>query len=1372
MSSSNTFVKSLCDAVKVPLAGLDRLSTAMAYIVAMYDGASIPNYLNKEDYAFLDTPKGKYKKLIDKVGSVFPYVQYSDSWYSYRKEFSDESYLTVMVHLKDKNPEAYAVLKSFAEKDKFYGSGSFLSVCRIMEGNPDELARPRAVTQRADLYTIADFVLTKAESHTLDPFMKTLGSKDFGNALSLTLYWKFLDNEQVTDVLEKADRLVEESVKLSRIEKDDLHEYTTLYRYIYEGKEVNMEEGEMGQGPWAQVYYALRKMYAGDIDGALRHYKAAFRTFNEETSSYKNCVPDFIMSHFYIMCLKKADTPDSRKKVEQFLNKKLEEVYLHNWAELTARTVGATLHSSGPETHISVFIHRLYHRPMASIISKLTVLSLGKSSALLGTNNTDKLPVAAIVRHEMGAFVPIPDKDALQGLFGGPSLMGNMQFKQAWERQLEQAVDLLGKGAPAPKGIKTADSRIIYIIYPQSKTFEIHLQKAKKNGDWGTSTKMSARKFRDDRTLPKGPEDLALAAKLPDSRDSFFDYSILLKEMIGSDRVFALGKDPDGQEILLPVSIYEDKPTITVTKTKGDTPQYRISANTRTYDGEGGKTVFRTDDTHYSVVSTTPFQDKILRALIAIPGGIPLSAERYLRDILPRFAPYFDINSPLIDGGTTMIKVAGDSRLVLRITPTKENAFLLETLVKPLPSGKKIFLPGKGSKNVIDESSGKRYQINRDLDEERYNILMFHEFCEKSLDFDLQGAGEVDDTPFEMSPMDILDVLDYASRNTGSVAVEWKEGKRLVLRGTVEPKNVVIDIHSKERWFEMEGSVTLPDGNVLELAKLLQAISSGAEKDGYVRLGEDEYVKISDTLRKQLRKLEAMAQRGAKGKEKISVFQVGQLSELIRGGDDGMDVKVDRGIKSLMKKIEASSSLDVQVPSGLTATLRDYQVDGYEWMVRLDSWGGGACLADDMGLGKTIQTIAFLLHKKAGGAALVVTPASVLYNWQNELARFSPSLRVSILNTSADREALVRDAGPGDVILSTYGILVSEEKHLCEKKWNVVCLDEAHVIKNRDTKMSASAMKLSASSRIILTGTPVQNYLGELWNLFQFLNPGLLGTYEQFRTKFILPIENLSDKERQRQLRRMIQPFMLRRTKAEVVSELPDKTEITREVMLSAEETLCYEKIREEAKALLEGESKVSVMALSMITKLRQAACSMNLVEDNWPGHESKVTAFMDLVTEITSSGNRVLVFSQFTSFLSMCKAALDKASIPYFYLDGSTPIKKREEMVEAFQKGEMPLFLISLKAGGLGLNLTGANYVIHLDPWWNPAVEQQATDRAYRIGQRQNVTVYHLISSHTIEEKIVRLHKVKRDMADAILEGANVSHALTLEDLRELVDF
>ena len=475
-------------------------------------------------------------------------------------------------------------------------------------------------------------------------------------------------------------------------------------------------------------------------------------------------------------------------------------------------------------------------------------------------------------------------------------------------------------------------------------------------------------------------------------------------------------------------------------------------------------------------------------------------------------------------------------------------------------------------------------------------------------------------------------------------------------------------------------------------------------------------------------------------------------------------------MESLRQRIAESSKLQPRVPKTLKADLRKYQEEGFEWLSRVTSWGAGVCLADDMGLGKTLQTISLLLEQKKEGASLVVAPASVVPNWRNEIRKFAPSLNVLILNSADDRAAMIKKAKQGDIVLATYAMLNINEAELIEQEWNVICLDEAHTIKNPTTKMSKSAMKLRAKRKVILTGTPIQNHLSELWNLFQFINPGLLGSADAFKKKYILPIEGDRNKSRQIQLRKLISPFLLRRTKGEVIEELPEKNEVVRPVELSDTEMARYELQRAQAEAMVEVEKNVSVSTLAEITRLRQLACSTALVDKKWEGVSSKTLAFIDLAESLNDSGNRALVFSQFTSYFAEIKKMMDKTHLPYLYLDGSTPMKKREQLVREFQEGDCPFFLISLKAGGLGLNLTGANYVIHLDPWWNPAIEQQATDRAYRIGQEQDVTVYRLIAQHTIEEKILRLHKTKRDLADSLLEGTDMAHAMTQAELLELL--
>jgi SNF2 family DNA or RNA helicase len=438
-------------------------------------------------------------------------------------------------------------------------------------------------------------------------------------------------------------------------------------------------------------------------------------------------------------------------------------------------------------------------------------------------------------------------------------------------------------------------------------------------------------------------------------------------------------------------------------------------------------------------------------------------------------------------------------------------------------------------------------------------------------------------------------------------------------------------------------------------------------------------------------------------------------------------------------------------------------------MIRLSEWGAGACLADEMGLGKTVQAIAVLLHRAHIGAALVVSPVSVMPNWVSEVNRFAPSLHIKTLY-NVDRAATLNSLEPGDLLITSYGLLLSEEQAITSKHWATVILDEAHAIKNFNTKTSKAAMSLQADFRVILTGTPIQNHLGEMWNLFQFINPGLLGSLAHFTEVFIRP----DDEKSRKRLKKLITPFILRRTKTAVLEELPPKTEIIRKITLSDEEVAFYEMLRRQALESLESDDSSQgakhLKVLAEITRLRQACCNPALVYPEITIESTKLSTFLEIAAELKENRHRALVFSQFVTHLSIVRKALDKAGYTYCYLDGSTPVTKRTSEVRNFQNVQSDFFLISLKAGGLGLNLTAADYVIHLDPWWNPAIEDQASDRAHRIGQNRPVTVYRLVAEQTIEEKIIQLHNTKRDLADSLLEGSDQSAKMSINELMALI--
>lgn len=508
------------------------------------------------------------------------------------------------------------------------------------------------------------------------------------------------------------------------------------------------------------------------------------------------------------------------------------------------------------------------------------------------------------------------------------------------------------------------------------------------------------------------------------------------------------------------------------------------------------------------------------------------------------------------------------------------------------------------------------------------------------------------------------------------------------------------------------------------------------------------------------------------------------------------------------------------VPAGLGAVLRPYQVEGFRWLSRLADLGFGGILADEMGLGKTLQTIALVKSLrdagKLAGPVLIACPASLVFNWTDEFARFAPDVAVAPLEGSRNqRELLAARAGAGacgegrvlgaaalaglddvvdldapvpEVIVASYDRVRIDAPFLRPVAWGMVVLDEAQRIKNHATKTTRAVKRLRAPLRFALTGTPIENRLSELWSIFDFLMPGLLGSYERFRERYELGILG-EDEEAAARLRALVEPFLLRRRKADVLTDLPAKCENVRYVPLGPEQRRLYDgaeqRLREDLNAqkrqnssranrrghLAEAE-KSSVEVLAELTRLRQIALDPALVFENYKGGAEKLGAIMELVEEAVDAGRKVLVFSQFTSYLDVLAAELDQRGLAHFVITGVTPKQQRVSLVNEFNADETPVFLVSLKAGGTGLNLTGASVVIHADPWWNAAATDQATDRAHRIGQRREVDVYKVVAKGTIEERIVALQQAKRDLADSVVaaSGGEALAGLTRDRLAELL--
>ncbi len=717
------------------------------------------------------------------------------------------------------------------------------------------------------------------------------------------------------------------------------------------------------------------------------------------------------------------------------------------------------------------------------------------------------------------------------------------------------------------------------------------------------------------------------------------------------------------------------------------------------------------------------------------------------------------VSSELLKSSSGLEALKASSKITFQIIPdSSATEFNVRAFVRPAEGCELTVAPGEGLDTLAALVKRKPMRILRNLQAEKAN---WEQMSEKLEEF---SAWEGGDRLWTLDTMRCLEFMETLREASKIADIEWPEGAKLtVRRAPISFPDLRLKVNSVDRWFSLDGTVSIDGKTQLKINQILDKLKDRV--GNFIHLEGSEYVLITNKLLKQLEILEDVSSK-KKDELLISKFS-GTALEALK--ENGSEVTGDKSYENLQERILKAQEIEFFIPSGLEAQLRQYQREGFEWLMRLCTWGAGGILADDMGLGKTVQAIAVLLGRKILGSSLLVVPTAVLYNWKSEMVRFAPGLRFADFN-SGNREEILKNLKDYDVILCTYGVLNTEIEALCKVEWNLAVLDEAHAIKNKATQTSHSVMKINAQGRILLSGTPIQNDLSEIWNLFEFANPGYLGSYQQFGDRFILPIEKKKDKEKQHLLKQLISPFILRRTKAEVLDELPEKTELIVPVELSEEEMAIYENIRTRTLSGLQSEKINPIEALMALTKLRQAACSPELVDKHLTIPSSKIRVFLELVSELKENKHRALVFSQFTSFLALVRQALDKAGIEYLYLDGSVPAAQRKKLVETFQNGDMPLFLISLKAGGTGLNLTAADYVIHLDPWWNPAVEDQASDRAYRIGQKRPVTIYKLISEKTVEQKILELHKTKKNLADALLEGSDVAKKLSKEEILELL--
>lgn len=561
-----------------------------------------------------------------------------------------------------------------------------------------------------------------------------------------------------------------------------------------------------------------------------------------------------------------------------------------------------------------------------------------------------------------------------------------------------------------------------------------------------------------------------------------------------------------------------------------------------------------------------------------------------------------------------------------------------------------------------------------------------------------------------------------------------------------------------------------------ELEALYQSL---LKRKRYYRLSDGRYLPLDgsscETLAEMAHMLQLTPKELAKGEIKLPAFRALYLDGLLSGRED-VQFRRNQRFRDMVRDFKSVPEADYALPEGLDDVLRPYQKEGFQWLKTLEHYGFGGILADEMGLGKTLQMIAFLASldpSRREGPSLVVCPASLILNWADELDKFAPDLTYTlIMGTAKERAAQIASGGERDVWVTSYELLRQDIERYAPLRFTCCVLDEGQHIKNQSTLASKAVKRIDCRQRFVLTGTPIENRLSELWNLFDFLMPGYLYSHSGFVQKLEKPAVKSGDREAMEQLRRLVRPFLLRRMKGDVLKELPPKIEYVRRISLSEEERKVYFASNAAARqTLAAGGDGGKLAVLAALTELRQICCAPGLRFENYEGPSSKLDACMELCAAMVENGHQILLFSQFTSMLDRIRAKLDELHISHFTLQGSTPKAKRAQLVKSFNAGSASVFLISLKAGGTGLNLTAADVVIHYDPWWNVAAQDQATDRAHRIGQRSNVQIYKLIAKDTIEEKIMELQSKKAALLDAVTDNGGGILDMSREELLALLE-
>jgi hypothetical protein len=1126
----------------------------------------------------------------------------------------------------------------------------------------------------------------------------------------------------------------------------------------------------------AQFFRAVILLLRERHDEALPLFEQALKALRRETGKRK-AIFEGIGGHLYVLALIRSGDPAHDKLAATYLDIATRAVQSHDTAvyqqlSMLRQIRGGTvdpevLPSRNWESAMQPFMFRAlmhYWLALPQLAAKRGQLEQMMDEATGAGFELIAAQLGAILG-QLGAVGREQQAIALRQRHRIADLTGWFEREEPWQRQLNALIGL----QPAVNVETVKESRLVWMIgfHPTMgvTTLEPREQRRDAQGGWSKGRAVALKRLFEDGSEMEYPTAQDLAAignvqsfKYYSHNGSRYELDIekAVAALVGHPLLFWI--DAPGTRVeLLP-----GEPELLV-KARGNevTITMRPPVSAASDDVE----VTRETPTRLRAVRVSP-EHRRVGAIIGEGLVVPLHAEKQVLKAISAISAIVTVQSDIGGSAADIDQVEADARLHVHLLPYQQG-LKMQVLVRPLPGAGAYYPPGSGAESVIADVGGARVEARRDLNAEREAERQLIAACHS-----LEQAESEHGEWLLGQPVPCLELLtELQELDPGKVLVAWPEGESFRVGKQVGAKSMRLSIKRDKDWFAANGEVQIDEEKVMDLRTLLDMLRSSQGR--FVALGGNQFMALSHELHRRLMELHSFGDSTADG-VRVHPLASFALEELAM---DAGGVKADKMWKDHLKRMAENAAFTPQLPSTLQAELRDYQLEGYEWLARLAHWGVGACLADDMGLGKTVQALALMLARAPQGPALVVAPTSVCMNWLSEAEKFAPTLKVKLFG-AGDRAAMLDGAEAFDLVIASYSLLQLEAPLFAKVKWHTIVLDEAQAIKNNATKRSQAVMALQGDFRMVATGTPLENHLGELWNLFRFINPGLLGTSDQFNLRFAGPIERAQDKRAEAgartRLRRLIQPFVLRRTKAQVLAELPPRTEIVLPVELSPEETALYESLRRDAleklAALEAPESQKSIQILAEMMRLRRACCNPQLVAPELGLASSKLLVFARLLDDLLDNRHKVLVFSQFVDHLSLIRQHLDARGIGYQYLDGATPMAERKKRVDAFQGGEGEVFLISLKAGGVGINLTAADYVIHMDPWWNPAVEDQASDRAHRMGQQRPVTIYRLVARHTIEEGIVELHKHKRDLADSLLEGSDLAARMSPGDMLKML--